>query len=128
MPRSGYDSSSNAVRRWPSWLSEMPCFAASFGVIDSEFAQRPRRLQRRHLGLELALPDRPDAADGDALAGQPLIGVIGPQRQPVFGPRGEHAVRLGDAARDQVVDHHAEIALGAVEHDVACRCRPAPRR
>ena len=57
-------------------------------------------------------------------AGQPLVGVVGAQRQPVFGARGEHAVRLGDAARDQIVDHHAEIAFGAVEHDLAAPARP----
>src|SRR6185437_3987051 len=32
-------------------------------------------------------------------------------------PRGEHPVWLGDAAGDEVVDHHAEIAIGAIEHD-----------
>ena len=58
-----------------------------------------------------------DAAERDALAGQPLIGVVGAQRQPIFGARGEHAIGLADAARDQIVDHHAEIAFGAIEHD-----------
>ena len=128
MPRSGYDSSSNAVRRWPSWLSARPCFAASVGVSDSEFASALAASSAAIFGVELPLPRRADAADRDALAGQPLIGVVGPQRQPIFGPRGEHPIRLGDAAGHQIVDHHAEIAFGAVEHDRPARRRPAPRR
>ena len=49
------------------------------------------------------------------------------QRQPVFGARGEHAVGFGDAARHQIVDHHANIGLGAVEHRGALPGRRARR-
>ena len=59
---------------------------------------------------------------------QPAVGIVGPQQQPVFGPAGEHAVRLVDAARDQVVDHHADIRLIAAEHQrLFGRGAPAPR-
>ena len=49
--------------------------------------------------------------------GQPLVGIVGPQGQPVLGAGGEHAVGLGHAARHEVVDEHADIGLGAIEHD-----------
>ena len=68
-----------------------------------------------------------DAAKRDPPIGQPLIGIIRPQRQPVLGARGEHAIGLGDAARHQIVDHDAEIAFGAVEHDRRPRRLPARR-
>ena len=70
---------------------------------------------------------RPDAADRNPLPGQPLVRIVGPQGQPILGARGEHAVRLGDAAGHQVVDHHAEIAFGAVENDLGRRRRPRSR-
>ena len=47
---------------------------------------------------------------------QPPVGIVGPQQQPVFGPAGKHAVRLVDAAGDQIVDHHADVRLVAAEH------------
>ena len=65
---------------------------------------------------------RSDAAEVDAERRQALVGIVGAQAQPVFGARGEHAVGLGDAARHQVVDHHAEIAVGAARR----RNRAAP--
>ena len=43
--------------------------------------------------------------------------IVGPQRETILRPRGEHAIRLGDAARDQIVDHHTEISFGAIEND-----------
>ena len=92
----------------------------------NRFRKRPRGLQRRHFRHRMRAALGADAADRDALSGQPLIGIVGAQRQPIFGARGEHAVRLGDAARDQIVDHHAEIAFGAIEDDFARRRRPAP--
>ncbi len=124
MPMFGYDSRSIALRRWPSFLSARPCRSASFGVTESDCARLPGLIERRGLGAERRRPRRPDAADRDALRGQPLIGIVGAQGQPVLGARREHAVRLGDAARHQIVDHHAEIALGAIEHDLARRPRP----
>ena len=65
------------------------------------------------IAIETAEEDRADQ----------LIGVVGAQREPVLGPRREHAIGLGDALRHQIVDHHAEIALGPIEHDL-----PAPAR
>ena len=41
------------------------------------------------------------------------IRVVLAQLQPVLGARGEHPVRLGDAARDEIVDQHAEVGLVA---------------
>ena len=49
------------------------------------------------------VPAFADAAERDSLVGEALVGVVGPQGQAVFGPRGEHPVRLGDAAGDEVV-------------------------
>ena len=59
---------------------------------------------------------------------QPAVGVVVPQQQAILGPAGEHAIRLVDAARHQVVDQHADVRLAAVEHQrlVALQLR-APR-
>src|SRR5207237_6378815 len=86
----------------------------------------PDRVERGHLVAMAALALRADAADRDAATGQPLVGIVGTEREPILGARREHAIGLGDAARDQIVDHHTEIALRAVEHDVAAR--DGPRR
>ena len=59
----------------------------------------------------------PDAAQGDPLIGQALVGIVGPQGQAILRPRGEHPVRLGDPAGHEIIDHHAEIAVRAIEHD-----------
>ena len=79
--------------------------------------QRLRGFQRRHLGAVMLRPCSSYAAQRDALIGQALIGIVGPQGQPILGARREHPVRLGDAAGHKIVDHHPEIAVGAVEHD-----------
>ena len=60
---------------------------------------------------------RPDAAKSDRARRQALVGVVDAQAQAVLGARGEHPVRLGDAAGDQVVDHHAEVRIGAGDGD-----------
>ena len=103
--------------------------AVPFGFVRRDrqrLRKRARRIERRHLGRECALPrSGPTQPIAMPFAGQPLVGVVGAQRQPVFGARGEHPVRLGDAARDQIVDHHAEIAFGAVEDDRRRRRPPA---
>ena len=57
-------------------------------------------------------PTQPSAIP---LRRQALIGVVGSERQPKLGARGEHAIGLGDAMGRQIVDHHAEVRLGAVE-------------
>src|SRR5690349_4162650 len=59
----------------------------------------------------------PDAAERNSFLGQPLIGVVGPERQAIFGAGREHAVRLGDPAGDEIVDHDAQIAVGTIEHE-----------
>ena len=84
---------------------------------------RPCGVKLRALGLKGLRPLWPNRAEIDALAGQPLVGIIGPQAQPIFGARGEHAIRLGNAARHEIVDHHAEVGLGPVEGNRG-DCRP----
>ena len=59
----------------------------------------------------------PYAAQRNALIGQALVGIVGPQGQAVLGPRGEHPIGLGDPACHEIIDHHAEIAIRPVEHD-----------
>jgi hypothetical protein len=54
-----------------------------------------------------------DDAEATAVLGEPQVGVVLAQLQPVLGARREHPVRLGDAARDQVVDQDAEVSLVA---------------
>ena len=79
---------------------------------------RPRSIRRaqptafhvKHLGRAPA-PTQPGLARGR----QPLVGIVGPQPQPVFGPRGEHAVGLGDARGHQIVNQNAEIAIGTID-------------
>ena len=76
---------------------------------------RPGPLQAV-LGLaEGARPDRSDAAERDSLRRQPLVGVVGAQRQPELSTRGEHAIGLADPVSREVVDHHPKIGFGAVE-------------
>ena len=62
-------------------------------------------------------PPRADAAERQPLRRQPLVGVVDPQAEPVLGARGEHPIGLADAARDEVVDEHADVGFGAVEGD-----------
>jgi hypothetical protein len=59
--------------------------------------QRPAGRQRRQLPGQSLRPARPDQAHCRTLRGQTLIGIVGSQRQPVFGPRGEHAIGLAGA-------------------------------
>ena len=75
------------------------------------------------------------------LAVEPLIGIIGPQQQPIFGARSEHTVGFGNASRNQIVDHDAEIGFVPAEYDIRrarsagsgieprddALCRPPPR-
>ena len=60
---------------------------------------------------------RPLSADKPRLnpeGGQPLISIVRPQRQTIFSARGEHPIGFRDPASDEVIDHHADIALRAV--------------
>ncbi len=52
-----------------------------------------------------------------AVLHQAPVGVVLPQKEPVLGERGEHAVGLLCAARDQVVNEHADVCLVAAEHE-----------
>ena len=45
--------------------------------------------------------------------GQPQVGVVGSQVQPVLCPGREQPVRLEAPLRHQVVDHDAQVALGS---------------
>ena len=58
---------------------------------------------------------------------QPLIGIVGAQRQPELGTRREHAIGLGDALARQVVDHHADIGVGTPEGEFAGAGQPCAR-
>ena len=95
-------------------------------MIDSEFAKRACRSQGRDLGLgnAAAAPARRSRSRCPSPVSR-WSALSARKRQPVFGARGEHAVRLGDAARHQVVDHDADIAFGAVEDDRRARRRRA---
>ncbi|MNF42940.1 hypothetical protein D3C84_240100 [compost metagenome] len=52
-------------------------------------------------------------AEFAAFLGEAQIGVVLAQDKPVFGSRGEHAVRLLGAQGDQVVHQHADVGLVA---------------
>ncbi len=78
-------------------------------------------MQALELGLHrgaLALEQGParvvDEAHGAARRGQTQVRVVLAQREPVFRTAGEHAVRLGCPARDQVVDQHADVGIAAL--------------
>ena len=78
-----------------------------------EFA---RGIQRRRFFRVEFRARGADAADGNSFVGQTLIGIVGAQLQAIFGARREHAIRLADAARNEIVDHHADIGFGAIEN------------
>src|SRR3984893_246443 len=97
---------SKAVRRVPSQLTFSPCRAASFGV-------------RLNLSSSARARERAaaDATEIGAPPGQPLIGVVGAQRQAIFGARREHAVGLAHPLHRQIVDHDADIGVRAAENE-----------
>ena len=129
IPMLGKDRSSNAVRRWPSRLSARPCLdGLGRGQRNRLVANARTSAKRGHLCRMEAAPFRAHAADGNAPGGEPLVGVVRPQRQPVLRPRGEHPIGLGDPLGNEVVDHHPEVAFGAVEHDTRRSRRPATPR
>ena len=68
-----------AVRRWPSWFSESPWRSASDGVIDSARARWRAVIECTDLARESRRPRGSDAADRDALSGEPLVGIVGAQ-------------------------------------------------
>ena len=83
--------------------------------------QSPSSLQGFGLGREGLAPLGPDAAQIDTRRRQPLIRIVGAQAQAVLGARGEHAVGLGDAARNQVVDHHAQVGVRTRNDELSSR-------
>ena len=77
--------------------------------------QRPRLLSFFGLSSVERRTDFANATHRHASGSQAFIGVVGAERQPIFGARGEHAVGFADPARHQIVDHHANIGFGAIE-------------
>jgi hypothetical protein len=86
-----------------------------------------RSIEPCHLGAMRPRPYRADAAERNTPIRQTLIGIVGAQRQPIFGPRGEHPIGLSDTAGDEIVDHDPEVAFGAVEHDWCTHACPRGR-
>src|SRR5262249_3431301 len=74
------------------------------------FARTPRE-------MILNLPAPPIGEAGSSACGlaEPRRRVVGPQREPVFGPGRHHPVGLTDPLERQIVDHHADIGCAAVE-------------
>ena len=68
-----------------------------------------------------------DDAELAAVLGQAQVRVVFAQLQPVLGARREHPVRLGDAARDEVVDQHAEIGFVAARRPAVLAAHEARR-
>lgn len=52
-----------------------------------------------------------DQAQFIGLRGQPTIGVVLSQQQPILGSAGEHSVGFVSAAGHQVVDEHAYVSV-----------------
>ncbi len=69
-----------------------------------------------------AVVDESDVASDRCQAG---VGIVGPQQQAVFRAGGEHPVRLGGSAGDEVVDHDGDVALIA-SHDDRLGTEDAP--
>ena len=100
--------------------------AVTFGFFRRErnrIGEFARAVQRRRFFTVEFRARRADAADRNSFAGQTLIGVVGAQLQTIFGARSEHAIRLADAARNEIVDHHADVGFRAIEnYFVAVSC------
>ena len=116
------------LRRWPSALTGKPAVPACGGRQRQRGrARRARSASAAALAREgLRARSEPTHAQRHARGGQPLVGVVGAQGQAELGPAGEHPIGLGDAAGDQVVDHHADVGLVAGEG--GRRRRPAAAR
>ena len=87
------------------------------GVIDSDFANVFAPFSAAILApcrAERAGPTQPSAMP---LSVRRWSALSARKRQPILRARGEHPIGLGDSPRHQVVDHHSEIAVGAIEHD-----------
>ena len=73
-------------------------------------------------GRPAGIADQPEPA---SQLGQTQIGIVLAQRKPVLGATGKHAIRFGHAARDEIVDEHAQIRLVAARRPAV---RPQPCR
>ena len=70
-------------------------------------------LDRLALVLETTPLHIADQPEPPARLGQAQVGVVLAQHQPILGATGEHPIGLGRSARDEIVDHDAEIGLVA---------------
>ena len=61
-------------------------------------------------GRPAAVSDQPETA---SMLGQAHVSVILAQGEPVFGTAGKHAIGLGNPARNQIIDQHAQIGFVA---------------
>ena len=103
-----------------------PRLTASSGVSVSLFSSASPSASAFDFAAKDAALFAADAACGDTERREALVGVVGAKREAVLGAAGEHAIGLGDAARDEIVDHHAEIAVGARDDErIACARRRA---
>ena len=105
-----------------------PCFASSaLTAVGAEDARALGALVRgRELGaprLERAPALVVDEAELAADRHQAIDRVVLAQQQPELGARRQHAIRLLGAARDQIVDEHADVRLIAAQDQ-----RIAPRQ
>ena len=63
-------------------------------------------------------------ADAECPLGEPLVGGIVPEFEPVFGAGGEHPVRFVNPLRDKVVYHNTDVGFVATERERLVGCRP----
>src|SRR5690242_14464 len=70
---------------------------------------------------------RTDATQLGANSSEPLVSIVGSERQPVLSPRREHAIGLAHPTRHQVIDQHAEIPIRAIEGMPLAASSPARR-
>ena len=114
-------ASSSAALRGDAVVVDREAVAAQRGRAHAQFASRARAPRRAPsiLAAKARARSPPTAPSAQPDRGQPLVGIVGPQGQPVFGARGEHPVGLAGAAGHQIVDQHADIGVGAVERRAA---------
>ncbi|MNS62987.1 hypothetical protein D3C72_960700 [compost metagenome] len=72
---------------------------------------------RRHLRLERLVARLRNEPERVAHRRQALVGVVLPQQEPVLGAARQHAVGVADVLGDQVIDHRADVAVLARQHD-----------
>ena len=55
----------------------------------------------------------PTSPSSRAVRREPQVGIVLAQQQPIFRAAREHPIRLARAARDEIVDEHADVGLVA---------------